>query len=85
MNRHTAGKWIVTGWKVGKVKNQFEMTVMTGENIAGTLEMQGNAKLVESVRDLLEACEAADWNSLDLPEYVRAKIASAIAKARGEA
>ena len=85
MNRHTAGKWIVAGWKIGKTRNQFEMTVITGENISGTLQMQENVKLVESAHELLEACEAADWNSLDLPEHVRAKITAAIAKARGEA
>lgn len=36
-------------------------------------------------QELLEACKSAEWNSLDLPEFVRAKLQAAIAKATGGA
>jgi len=88
MNRHTAGKWIVTGWKIGKTRNQFKMTVTTGENIAGSLEMQENVNLFESVHDLLEALELADaaltGANMDM-KAVKHKVKAAIARARGEA
>lgn len=99
MNRHTAGKWVVTGWKIGQIKNQFEITVITGENIAGSLEMQENVNLVESVHELLEALEdlvrineqhnSAIQSVTGKPagwkdDYLN-QARAAIAKARGEA
>ena len=96
MNRHTAGKWIVTGWKIDKIRNQFEMTVTTGENIAGSLEMRENVNLLESVHDLLEALvglvdDVCERNDMEDPstnpgiKYAVEAARAAIAKARGEA
>ena len=86
MNRHTAGKWIVTGWKIDKIRNQFEMTVTTGENIAGSLEMRENVNLLESVHDLLEALVMARYHvSMSGTGEELAQVEEAIAKARGEA
>lgn len=45
---------------------------------------EADARLIAAAPDLLEACEAAEWNSLDLPEHVRIKLQAAIAKAKGE-
>jgi len=46
-------------------------------------EAEANASLIAAAPDLLEACQAADWNSLDLPEFVREKLSAAISKATG--
>ena len=43
-------------------------------------EWQG---LTEQRDELLEACKEAEWNSLHLPESVRAKLEAAIKKAEG--
>ena len=47
-------------------------------------EMKANARLIAAAPDLLEACRAAWWNSLDLPEPVREMLSAAIALATGE-
>lgn len=47
-------------------------------------EADANARLLAAAPDLLAACQAAEWNSLDLPEGVRAKIQAAIQKALGQ-
>lgn len=44
---------------------------------------EANARLIAAAPELLEACEKALWNSLDLPEHVRILLQSAIAKALG--
>lgn len=46
-------------------------------------EAEANASLIAAAPDLLEACQAADWNNLDLPEFVREKLSAAISKATG--
>ena len=43
-----------------------------------------DAYLRAAAPDLLEACKAAWWNSLDLPESVREMLSAAIARATGE-
>lgn len=48
-------------------------------------EMIAVADAAIAERDaLLEACRAAWWNSLDLPESVREMLSAAIARATGE-
>ena len=47
-------------------------------------ELSANAQLIAAAPDLLDACIAAEWNSLDLPEFVRERLVAAIAKATGE-
>lgn len=56
----------------------------TDDLYAGSSDfVKANARLIAAAPDLLEACQAADWNSLDLPESVRAQIQAAISKATG--
>lgn len=47
-------------------------------------EHQANAHLIAAAPELLAACEAAEWNSLDLPDFVVKQLRDALAKARGE-
>lgn len=47
-------------------------------------EHHANAQLIAAAPELLAACEAAEWNSLDLPDFVVKQLRDALAKARGE-
>lgn len=61
------------------VENLQLLVKVTNEQAAKELR-----RLHEVNEALLKACEAANWNSLDLPSFVVDELESALAKARGE-
>lgn len=88
MTMHTEGPW-----SVAETRHNYD-TVIRGPKgepialalIAGYTKQEGtaNTTLLAAAPDLLEACRAAWWNSLDLPESVREVLSAAIARATGE-
>lgn len=59
----------------------LECRTWSGER---TIVQRANAHLIAAAPELLAACEAAEWNSLDLPDFVVKQLRDALAKARGE-
>lgn len=70
------------GWLIADCSNGFA-NVDGMHTELGFDVQKSNAQLIAAAPDLLEACQAAECNSLDLPEGVRAKLQAAIAKALG--
>lgn len=83
--QHTPGPWFLAGRTVYALNeegfNRFSALVQDAH--APAYELNANASLIAAAPELLEACEAAEWNSMDLPEHVVAKLSAAIDKARG--
>jgi hypothetical protein len=89
---HTPGPWIVEE----DVRHYSGAEEMVGYNIVapgdkyiagpeGILpDNEADARLIAAAPDLLEACKAAEWNSLDLPASVVEQLRAAITKATGE-
>jgi hypothetical protein len=87
-SKHTPGPWHVgvkqahriiydqAGWAVA------DATVFHGRESQD--EMIANARLIASAPDLLAALELIHANAAESPEWIRARIDAAIAKARGE-
>ena len=91
MGKHTPGPWEIVDGHYPSMKEvkgpSFEVPIVmaaTDLSFDDYLRRSADACLIAAAPDLLEACEAAEWNSLDLPEFVRIKIRAAIAKAKGE-
>lgn len=90
MANHTPGPWKFTasspeeGFECFWIEADDEFRSSIGD-VHGPQNNEGyaNATLIAAAPDLLEACLAADWNSLDIPEFVREKLTAAIAKATG--
>lgn len=92
MSNYTPGPWRVKPNSVGGPTVGPEGSVVAdirtygGPHVGGRQHPQtdANARLIAAAPDLLEACRAAWWNSLDLPEPVREMLSAAIARATGE-
>lgn len=87
--KHTPGPWylsLMTGFVYNN--ENLEKLICTTESgpdcYKFTDEQLANARLIAAAPELLDACLAADWNSLDIPESVRDKLTAAIAKATGD-
>lgn len=92
--KHAPGPWFI--WEGGvyagrpEVKKPGELRgydakICEIDDMDGTVRSRkANARLIAAAPDLLEACRAAWWNSLDLPESVREVLSAAIARATGE-
>lgn len=81
---HTTGPWHV-GMRPGPI-----IYGPLGEQIAdirgpsfGNEETSANARLISSAPDLLHALELVFSNAGESPEWIRARIGPAIAKAKG--
>ena len=88
----TPGPWYVTGKLTRYVEARIDGGLIQEVAACGPTKADGgygpqqeaNARLIAAAPDLLEACKAAWWNSLDLPESVREVLSAAIARATGE-
>lgn len=100
MSNHTPGPWIVEWGDKTPIyvspesRHEYvsickvlpiddEIDCDDGDFIVGS-QTKANAHLIAAAPELLAACEAAEWNSLDLPEFVVERLLAAIAKAKGE-
>lgn len=83
----TPGPWIVREVRGVGLPGQIGYAIdfnQDQEQVVDYVYEKPDAQLIAAAPDLLAACQAAEWNSLDLPESVRIMLTAAIDKALGQ-
>lgn len=80
---HTPGPWTAYGCTIYRENERVAQTWDPDSVSLPVPAMEANARLIASAPELLAALELIHSNAGESPEWIRARIAPAIAKAKG--